>query len=205
MLDFFAGIFDPNPMQLNDLLLEMMPGVFNSINFLSLDNISVWAASHICSKVIEKIQPVSFYPNSFWQSEELSHVMQDIYCWLFVHSVEKLWISTFKTAFSSCYACKCSHCKWFFLLWFENAVKFNGFIFINSAWLWVLGGLPMNQRQEIYGASILLGLGCSTLLVTSLAMTAELVGDNTVSNCQRFKYYSAFFGFVWPHRRINDW
>ena len=50
-----------------------------------------------------------------------------------------------------------------------------------SIWLWALGGLPASQRQQIYGASIVLGLGCSTLLVTSLAMTAELVGDNTVS------------------------
>ena len=49
-----------------------------------------------------------------------------------------------------------------------------------SCWLWILGGLPSSQRHQIYGASIVLGLGCSTLLVTSLAMTAELVGDNTV-------------------------
>ena len=49
-----------------------------------------------------------------------------------------------------------------------------------SCWLWILGGLPASQRHQIYGASIVLGLGCSTLLVTSLAMTAELVGDNTV-------------------------
>lgn len=48
-----------------------------------------------------------------------------------------------------------------------------------SCWLWILGGLPSSQRHQIYGASIVLGLGCSTLLVTSLAMTAELVGDNT--------------------------
>lgn len=58
-----------------------------------------------------------------------------------------------------------------------------------SSWLWVLGGLPIDERQQIYGASILLGIGCSMLLVTSLAMTAELVGDNTVSQLIRSLAY----------------
>ena len=47
----------------------------------------------------------------------------------------------------------------------------------------------MDERQQIYGASILLGIGCSMLLVTSLAMTAELVGDNTVSQLIRSLAY----------------
>ena len=50
-----------------------------------------------------------------------------------------------------------------------------------SFWLWALGALPAGVSQEIYAAAVILGFGCSTLLVTSLAMTAELVGDNTVS------------------------
>ena len=75
----------------------------------------------------------------------------------------------------------------FFLGW---AVKFNQAIKcinFSSFWIWFLGGLPIGDRQgEMYGAAVVIGFGCSTLLVTSLAMTAELVGDNTV--CSIFSY-----------------
>jgi len=36
--------------------------------------------------------------------------------------------------------------------------------------------------QLVYGAAVLSGIGGSTMLVTSLAMTADLIKDNTVSN-----------------------
>ena len=37
--------------------------------------------------------------------------------------------------------------------------------------------------MEVFGAAILLGAGGSTILVTSLSMTADLIGDRTVSVC----------------------
>lgn len=35
--------------------------------------------------------------------------------------------------------------------------------------------------ERVYGAAVLLGVGSGTILVMSLAMTAELIGDQTVS------------------------
>ena len=35
--------------------------------------------------------------------------------------------------------------------------------------------------QQVYGAAVLLGAGSATILVISLAMTAELIADQTVS------------------------
>lgn len=35
--------------------------------------------------------------------------------------------------------------------------------------------------DKVYGAAVLLGVGSGTILVMSLAMTAELIGDQTVS------------------------
>lgn len=32
----------------------------------------------------------------------------------------------------------------------------------------------------VYAAAVLLGMGCATILVTSLAMTADLIGPHTV-------------------------
>ncbi|ESP00677.1 hypothetical protein LOTGIDRAFT_177990 [Lottia gigantea] len=38
-----------------------------------------------------------------------------------------------------------------------------------------------NQANLVYGAAVLLGIGGSTMLITSLAMTADLIGENTES------------------------
>lgn len=43
---------------------------------------------------------------------------------------------------------------------------------------WVL--LDDKMGQQIYGAAVLLGAGSATILVISLAMTAELIADQTV-------------------------
>lgn len=43
---------------------------------------------------------------------------------------------------------------------------------------WVLLDDAMGQR--VYGAAVLLGVGSATILVISLSMTAELIGDQTV-------------------------
>lgn len=40
--------------------------------------------------------------------------------------------------------------------------------------------LVKQMGAEIYGAAVLLGAGSATILVTSLSMTADLIGPNTV-------------------------
>lgn len=40
--------------------------------------------------------------------------------------------------------------------------------------------LARQMGAEIYGAAVLLGAGSATILVTSLSMTADLIGTNTV-------------------------
>lgn len=40
--------------------------------------------------------------------------------------------------------------------------------------------LTRTMGAEIYGAAALLGAGSATILVTSLSMTADLIGTNTV-------------------------
>ena len=37
-----------------------------------------------------------------------------------------------------------------------------------------------NIGHQVYGAAVLLGAGGSTVLVTSLSMTADLIAENTV-------------------------
>ena len=46
-----------------------------------------------------------------------------------------------------------------------------------SAWSWFLTGSTLWQ---VFGVAVLLGAGSSTLLVTSLTMTADLIGENVV-------------------------
>lgn len=46
-----------------------------------------------------------------------------------------------------------------------------------AAWVILVDKLGM----AVYGAAVLLGAGCATILVTSLAMTADLIGPHTVS------------------------
>lgn len=43
---------------------------------------------------------------------------------------------------------------------------------------WVL--LDEQMAERVYGAAVLLGAGSATILVISLAMTAELIADQTV-------------------------
>lgn len=43
---------------------------------------------------------------------------------------------------------------------------------------WVL--LDPLMGEKVYGAAVLLGVGSATILVISLAMTAELIADQTV-------------------------
>lgn len=43
---------------------------------------------------------------------------------------------------------------------------------------WVL--LDDDMGERVYGAAVLLGVGTATILVISLAMTADLIADQTV-------------------------
>lgn len=47
------------------------------------------------------------------------------------------------------------------------------------SWMWFL---PAKHPQQMFGAAAFLGVGTSTILVTSLAMTADLIGKNVVCN-----------------------
>lgn len=53
-----------------------------------------------------------------------------------------------------------------------------GLLLIMAFSYWVL--LDVSMGQQVYGAAVLLGAGSATILVISLAMTAELIGDQTV-------------------------
>lgn len=55
---------------------------------------------------------------------------------------------------------------------------FMGLLVILAFAAWV--ALADNLGVAVYGASVLLGAGCATILVTSLAMTADLIGPHTV-------------------------
>jgi len=56
---------------------------------------------------------------------------------------------------------------------------FLGLLLILVFSYWVL--LDTHMGEKVYGAAVLLGVGSGTILVMSLAMTAELIGDQTVS------------------------
>ncbi|XP_038574843.1 major facilitator superfamily domain-containing protein 12-like [Micropterus salmoides] len=56
---------------------------------------------------------------------------------------------------------------------------FVGLLLIMAFSYWVLLDDRMDQR--VYGAAVLLGVGSATILVISLAMTAELIADQTQS------------------------
>ena len=47
------------------------------------------------------------------------------------------------------------------------------------SWMWFL---PAKHPHQMYGAAVFLGIGTSTISVTSLAMTADLIGDRVVSH-----------------------
>ena len=52
------------------------------------------------------------------------------------------------------------------------------FLFFPSAWMHWIGE---KDYISAYGASALLGVGGSTLLVTALTMLADLIGENVVN------------------------
>ncbi|CAB1456737.1 unnamed protein product [Pleuronectes platessa] len=56
---------------------------------------------------------------------------------------------------------------------------FVGLLLIMAFSYWVL--LDDRMGQQVYGAAVLLGAGSATILVISLAMTAELISDQTQS------------------------
>uniref|UniRef100_A0A3B5BDR8 Major facilitator superfamily domain containing 12 n=1 Tax=Stegastes partitus TaxID=144197 RepID=A0A3B5BDR8_9TELE len=56
---------------------------------------------------------------------------------------------------------------------------FVGLLLIMAFSYWVL--LDAKMGQQVYGAAVLLGAGSATILVISLSMTAELIGDQTQS------------------------
>ena len=55
-----------------------------------------------------------------------------------------------------------------------------GSVLVIGACIWMFF-LSSNTELEIIGAAILLGMGNSTILVTSLSILADLIGENTVS------------------------
>ncbi|XP_069784841.1 major facilitator superfamily domain-containing protein 12a isoform X2 [Narcine bancroftii] len=70
----------------------------------------------------------------------------------------------------------------------RNMTYFLGLVVILSFayWVWFF-----QIEKGIFGAAILLGSGSTTILVTSLSMTADLIGDNTQSGA--FVYGSMSF------------
>ncbi|KFW86029.1 Major facilitator superfamily domain-containing protein 12, partial [Phalacrocorax carbo] len=60
----------------------------------------------------------------------------------------------------------------------RNLTYFVGILMILAFASWVT--LARHMGAEIYGAAVLLGAGSATILVTSLSMTADLIGTNTV-------------------------
>lgn len=61
----------------------------------------------------------------------------------------------------------------------KSLTYFVGLLLIMAFSYWVL--LDARMGQQIYGAAVLLGAGSATILVISLAMTAELIADQTQS------------------------
>lgn len=61
----------------------------------------------------------------------------------------------------------------------KSLTYFMGLLMIMAFSFWVLVDASMGER--VYGAAVLLGAGSATILVISLAMTAELISDQTQS------------------------
>lgn len=62
----------------------------------------------------------------------------------------------------------------------RNLTYFVGILVILAFASWV--SLSREMGAEIYGVAVLLGAGSATILVTSLSMTADLIGTNTHSS-----------------------
>ena len=59
---------------------------------------------------------------------------------------------------------------------------FIGCLMIFAGVFWIKFGCDINgstAHYEIYGVAFFLGSGCSTILITSLALTADLIGKNS--------------------------
>lgn len=74
----------------------------------------------------------------------------------------------------------------------RKATYIVGVVFGLSSCVWFYF-LEPETSNETYGAAALLGIGGSTMLVTSLAMTADLIGENTESG-----------GFVYGSMSFTD-
>ncbi|XP_067413482.1 major facilitator superfamily domain-containing protein 12 isoform X2 [Emydura macquarii macquarii] len=61
----------------------------------------------------------------------------------------------------------------------RNLTYFVGLLIILAFASWV--ALDSQIKAEVYGAAVLLGAGSATILITSLSMTADLIGTNTHS------------------------
>ncbi|KAJ7308354.1 hypothetical protein JRQ81_008892 [Phrynocephalus forsythii] len=64
-------------------------------------------------------------------------------------------------------------------LFLPKLTYFVGLLFVLAFATWV--ALTGRMGAEVYGAAVLLGAGSATILVTSLSMTADLIGTNTHS------------------------
>ncbi|NXI31638.1 MFS12 protein, partial [Sterrhoptilus dennistouni] len=62
----------------------------------------------------------------------------------------------------------------------RNLTYFMGILVVLAFASWVAVARPIGD--EIYGLAVLLGAGSATILVTSLSMTADLIGTNTHSS-----------------------
>ncbi|XP_074649966.1 major facilitator superfamily domain-containing protein 12-like [Tubulanus polymorphus] len=56
---------------------------------------------------------------------------------------------------------------------------FIGLLLIYGACIWFYFISLYRLELQIFGAAVLLGSGCSTILITSLSMTADLINENT--------------------------
>lgn len=61
----------------------------------------------------------------------------------------------------------------------KSMTYFLGLLLVLAFSYWVL--LDNHMGQLVYGAAVLLGMGSATILVMSLSMTADLIGDQTQS------------------------
>lgn len=82
------------------------------------------------------------------------------------------------------YFCLCYNFVLCFCFPCRQMTYFLGLLLILAFSYWVL--LDTHMGDGVYGAAVLLGIGSATILVMSLAMTAELIGDQTVSVLEMF-------------------
>ena len=66
------------------------------------------------------------------------------------------------------------------MIYFKNGMYFLGCIVMIAGAIWATL-LEYDQVFGIYFLGVLFGAGTSTILVQSLAMTAELIGENSTS------------------------